>query len=497
MPEAGAAPLALTARDGNREVVVDANAAARSHGVRRGHTAAAARALCASLHVHAHDATADRATLEHLATALLRFTPDVALDGPRGLVLEIGRTAFHFGGEHELCRSIGDLLAGLGFAAHFGVADTPMAARALARAPRSFAKHAPGDAHGLLESLPARVLPMAAESSEACKLLGLHTVGDLARLPRASLAERLGYDLADVLARLFGERVECPPRYEAPEPFRAEIEWWPATDAQGSVLFAAKRVFDLLEAHLAASDRGALEVQVEFQLESAAHAAAAKSKKIHRLVLKPSRPAHQGRVLLDLLRHHLEAEGLPERTDALTVTLDRTAVLDFEQGKLFAAEAPSPWSEVGARLCDRLIGRLGDDRVLVADLVAEHRPERAFLYRRPAEAATAPATPPVAAPPGRRPIDLDCPPIPIDIRIHADVDVAVAADGARIPEKLFGGMTPLNLRVVRGPEHIASGWWDGQDAERRYFEVETPSGARLWIFIDEKDGRWYRHGVFG
>ena len=40
------APRALAARDGGRELVVAVDEAARAYGVRCGHTAAAARALC-------------------------------------------------------------------------------------------------------------------------------------------------------------------------------------------------------------------------------------------------------------------------------------------------------------------------------------------------------------------------------------------------------------------------------------------------------------------
>jgi protein ImuB len=52
------------------------------------------------------------------------------------------------------------------------------------------------------------------------------------------------------------------------------------------------------------------------------------------------------------------------------------------------------------------------------------------------------------------------------------------------------------LALVRGPERIAAGWWDGRDAERAYFEVETEEGARLWLFLDRREDAWYQHGTF-
>ena len=53
------------------------------------------------------------------------------------------------------------------------------------------------------------------------------------------------------------------------------------------------------------------------------------------------------------------------------------------------------------------------------------------------------------------------------------------------------------LSILRGPERIETGWWDGRDAARDYYEAEDPDGARLWVYRERRTGEWFLHGVFG
>jgi protein ImuB len=52
-------------------------------------------------------------------------------------------------------------------------------------------------------------------------------------------------------------------------------------------------------------------------------------------------------------------------------------------------------------------------------------------------------------------------------------------------------------RILAGPERIESGWWDGGDARRDYYVVQTREGQRAWAFLapGASDG-WMLHGWF-
>ena len=51
--------------------------------------------------------------------------------------------------------------------------------------------------------------------------------------------------------------------------------------------------------------------------------------------------------------------------------------------------------------------------------------------------------------------------------------------------------------ILAGPERIESGWWDGADARRDYYVVQTREGQRAWAFVPAgaSDG-WMLHGWF-
>jgi protein ImuB len=56
-----------------------------------------------------------------------------------------------------------------------------------------------------------------------------------------------------------------------------------------------------------------------------------------------------------------------------------------------------------------------------------------------------------------------------------------------------------SLKLLRGPERIESGWWDGARIARDYFVAQDQHAVRYWIYRerDHEQPRWFLHGVFG
>jgi protein ImuB len=52
------------------------------------------------------------------------------------------------------------------------------------------------------------------------------------------------------------------------------------------------------------------------------------------------------------------------------------------------------------------------------------------------------------------------------------------------------------VRILAGPERIESGWWDGREASRDYYVVQTSVGQKAWAFrpAGAQDGPWLLHG---
>ena len=107
-----------------------------------------------------------------------------------------------------------------------------------------------------LEALPVCALAPAPEALALLQRIGVRTLGELMRLPRAGLAPRFGQGLLDEIDRALGKVPEARSFFVPPERFSARLEL-PAPVAQAeSVLFAARRLLLQLEGFLAARQAG-------------------------------------------------------------------------------------------------------------------------------------------------------------------------------------------------------------------------------------------------
>ncbi len=490
-------------RDGARERIVAATATALAAGVRAGQAVAAARALCAGLQVARADPAADARALARLAVALLRFTPDVCLDGgptdapgTAALALEVGRTAFHFGGEQALVATVIAACQRAGHHAQIAVADTSEAARTLARASELAGdpapRHAPNAtlepaaARELFAALPWQALAPAPAVEGACRALGVGTLRELLALPRAGLATRTSIAFVQQLQRLLGELEEPLVRIVVPERLEEEIELPAAVQECAPLLVACERL--LQSACLELERRNEAWAGATFSFVPVRRGPSTL------LELAPATPTRDPELLLLLLSHRLERQPLPGPIEAVRLAVTQRVECAAEQGPLFAQQRDRDGERAATALADRLAVRLGRERVQGAQLLADPRPERAFRWQALCEAAAprvaaadgrARANAAWAVPLGARPFTLIEPPQPC--AIECDERGAPCAETGARGER---------LRVVRGPERVAGGWWDGRDVERDYFEVEAPDGQRRWLFRDRVGGGWFCHGSF-
>ncbi|KQM65524.1 hypothetical protein ASE75_04475 [Sphingomonas sp. Leaf17] len=138
--------------------LIATDAAAQALGLMPGLTLADARVRVPDLVVVAHDPVADRVWLERLADGCLRYTPQVALDPPDGLILDIAGCVHPFGGAQALAADVLARLDQIAMTTAHALAATPDAARALARhfprkpeakeALRKYASISPGAGRG-------------------------------------------------------------------------------------------------------------------------------------------------------------------------------------------------------------------------------------------------------------------------------------------------------------------------------------------------------------
>ena len=468
-------PCAVAERQ--RILVCDAKAAAR--GLRSGLTVTAALALAPGLRLRERDAAAETEALLGIAAWAMQCTPNVALDFPDLVLLEVSGSLKLFGGSGEIEARLRQGLAAMGYSERLAAAPTARAASWFARA----GKHCLIDAAASLESelsaLPLSVLQCADE--EALSSIGAGSIGDLLALPRDGLARRFGQGLLDALDQALGRLPDPRGAFVLPEKFCATIEL-PAEATQAeALLFAAKRLLAQLEGFLAARAAGTRRLRLNLS-----HRAAPATRIELGLVASCREAAH----FALLLRERLQQTTLPEAVRSIGLEVQAIEPLEHSNQNLFsdALREEGNWP----RLIERLRSRLGARAVHGIGLSADHRPERASVHLDRASAH------------------------PDRAGVHLDRAGAMAEPGARQlaldfnlrplwlleqPQALEeNGSIPCHhgpLKLLAGPERIESGWWDGADVARDYFIARAADEALLWVYRERSPaGAWYLHGIF-
>jgi protein ImuB len=422
----------------NRSVLA-CNAAAEALGVRAGSSLAAAWALVPQLRALPRDVAAEGEALEAIATWAGQFTPKVSLEPPQGVLLEVEGSLRLLGGAARLMARLHSGIAELGFEALLATGPTARAALWLARGEGA-----------TLEALPVGVIGPAPDARNLLRQIGIGTLGELMRLPRAGVAARFGQRLLDDLDRALGKMPEPREFFVPPERFSAKLELpVPVLEAE-RVLFAARRLLAQLEGFLAARQAGVRGFTLSLLHRGAPPAA---------IEVGFAAPRRDAEHCLRLLRERLEALALAGPAEAIRLEACGLAPMAPATADLLgnARGEAEDWE----RLTERLQARLGGALVHGLAVHPEHRPERAWRATGAPEKAA-----PAEAPPGPRPLWLLEPP-------------------RRIAEGEFV--------LLAGPERIESGWWDGEDVVRDYF-IAARGASLAWIYR-AREG-WFLHGLF-
>lgn len=464
----GSAPTAVIDPSSREQVVLACNDKARAAGVRPGQSLNAAIALQPQLRACVREEAREHTRLVQLAAwCQQQFTPLVSLEPPDELLLEVKGSLKLFGSAQALVNRLSARLREQSVTARIALAPTVTASLWLARAlslEQSAGSAAiiekPDELTRHLAGVPIGCLRWPEEIIALLHGMGLRTVSDLVRLPRVGFARRIGTRWLDELDFALGRRAQVRRGFRAPERFDArrilehEIETAKKLESACGPLLERLQLF--LRKRQAAIAVLALELQ---------HRAYPLTRVRIGLALPSGETAH----LHGLLTERLAALNLPAPVIALRM----------RSGVLLPASPGSSWlwqqaqaaEHIDAlpRLIERLRARLGSGQVFGLCALEDHRPEWAWSIRRDSEV------------PGR-------------YRAHGET---------RAVERPLWLLTqPRAIRPqgkrLRGPERIETGWWNGRDIARDYFEMRDAEGVRSWVYRERSAPHdWYLHGLFG
>ncbi|HEX4475833.1 MAG TPA: DNA polymerase Y family protein [Polyangiaceae bacterium] len=365
-------------------VLAAVNEGAERYGVRVGQTITEAHALVARLLIREVTRAEVCTRLGEVAEVALGFGPTVALESPDTVWVDITGSAHLAGGEDALALELGARVRALGHVVRVTVSDGPRLAQAFGRWGRmnregSLVVGEADTAHKMAE-LPVRAVAFDAELTAWLVRLGIHTVGDLARLPRAATASRLGGDSARLLDLAEGRDESPLVAYVPPAIPREETSWDDAVSGVEPLLFVLRGLVSRLGARL--EGRGEA-VQV-LELVVLHDSAVARFEQVPRqtalrfeLSTPLWRPEELFRVVASRLgRTELPASSVGLRLEAHAITRALALQLNLSRYGSGLGGSAGKGPETLPVLLAELSADLGKDKVGILKLEGSHRPER-------------------------------------------------------------------------------------------------------------------------
>ncbi|MGB3624212.1 MAG: DNA polymerase Y family protein [Henriciella sp.] len=518
-------------------LVAAANETAISLGVRAGLGFTDAKARAPHLISEDIDRKADREALDRLAHWMIRFTPLVALDGEDALLLETTGCDHLHGGEREMLDAISALLDENRIAHQAGLASTPGAAIALARAvPGTILED--GEEEAGLADLPVSALRLSAQAVLLLKRFGLTRIGQLYGIDRKALARRF-QSRAEADRTLLRLDQALGLRHEPVDPLRpvpaktARFKCPEPICTREAIRFGLEKLTAELCEDLTAFGQGARGF--------ALHAFRADGTQ-DMVEARMARPVRTPRHILRLFDEQIDRIDPGFGIDLLLLEAYRTGPMEMSAAALSGDLAASDHDDVAlSALADRITAKLGAGSVRTIQRHESHIPERA--ERSASFEGDMPAPGPRSPQAGPRPVRIFA--HPERVKVLAEVP-----DGP--PLQFIWRKVTRRVSRADGPERISPEWWThtappppatspegaarkwlnpkldkradhdliaearraieaGEAGEpvkllpraRDYYRVEDEAGQRYWLFRDGlyDDGRgtapdWYVHGLF-
>ena len=446
-------PLALVGGPAQLRSLHAVNDAASQAGLRAGMRLTAAQALLPEFAMVDHDPAAEARWQRFLAAWAYRHSSLVSAQWPGCLVLEVRASFRLLGPWPRIEARLREELGMLGFRHRIALAPTPRAAHVFAGLRDGLAVMQPEAMSALLDRVPVRRARLPGDAGERLHRMGIRDLRALRALPRDSLQRRFGRPLLDHLDRLHGQADDPLAWYAPPDHFDARIELGHEVEAHPALLFPLRRLVGDLCTALSIRDGGVQRFVLRLEHEQG-------HTDVEVGLLAAERAPE---LLFEVTRNRLERTTIPKPVVAVRLLARALPPFVPATRDLFDARPQQhlPWPQ----LRERLRARLGDEAVHRLAPTGDPRPERAWRRIEGDDTRIGPAPP---RPP--RPTWLLAKPVPL-----------------RDPRPC----------IVSGPERLESGWWDGDDARRDYYVLETSQGQRAWAFAPpgEREG-WMLHGWF-
>jgi protein ImuB len=485
-PELEQAPLAVVSGAGTRASVIALSPAARASGVQTGHSIPQARATCPGLRLRIASPALEKAARSALLDIALSLSPRAALS-PRtpGLFFAEGSVFLDASGIEGLFHSEQGFASALsaraerqGLPGVVTVASSRSVALLAARHRISGGSPvhclAPDEESAFLAPLSLDLFDPDDRLAQALTRLGVHTAGDLLRLPRRGLAQRLGPGALELVARARGE--DASPSLPEPTSTRIEeaIDLEAPIDQLEPLGFVLRGLISRLSERLAlrglACDALDLHLGLEGSARDARHIGLAAPTLDLRVLLRVTTLALAEHPPHAPIEHvALGSEGVPARTDQLD---------------LFLPHGPDP-AALGRTLSE-LESVCGEGRVGAPEVLDHHNPLEFGLQ-------------PFAPPPAgsrEKPPPLPPSPSPALRALRPPSRAEVRVNGGK-PSFVRSAVAQGDVIAVAGPWRTTGYWWSEDERfALDHFDIQTSDGTVARLCFDWTKRSWQIDGIY-
>jgi protein ImuB len=379
-----------------------------------------------------------------------------------------------FGGAERLCRALEVDCFEAGVKPIVSLAPSPLAALAGARAGQSLLITDPALLVGEISALKLFTLRWSADVLDRLQQVGVYTVGQALRLPRAGFARRFGREHLAELDRLTGRDADLRDHFRLRERFRRKEDLLHELEHHDAILAALTPLLDELGEFLKVRQCGVTQI-----------ACVLKHRRVPRTrcVLRFAAPAANAKHFAKLFAEKLSALNLSEPIRAIELRSgDLVSCTPADASLWQPGEYGGESRGVAQELIEHLRARLGHESVYGLRVLESHRPETSWAAAE------------LGARVGK----------PTDRRVEDHVSWFVHRRPAwllREPQSLAeqNGLPQRYgaLHFLEGPDRVEAGMAVQGRVARDYYIVRDTHGVRLWIFRDLKTHGWYLQGIFG
>ncbi|MFD2165003.1 Y-family DNA polymerase [Thalassotalea euphylliae] len=454
-PITGGREKAIIVVDAKHNKVVQLNQQAKQQGIEAGMGLATACAMCHDLQVLPYDRNIERKQLTSIGHNLYQWVSDIAFDEPDGIYIRIGNMLSLYKSLPECWQKLEQSLTTTQVNYFYATAETPQAAKAIARYRVSLLSESAHAITQVLYQLPVTEVFQQAKYQSALQRLGIKTIEQLITIDTGELSKRFDSDFLLQLGQLTG-RYTLPLHFYEPSPdFNDSLELLYEISQVAVLSHPLKRMLNKLECFLRQRNLACQQLFLCFPY---------REHEGIRLVVHSAEPCDSAQQWLQLIE--LKLENIQLKQPVVRITLSCSAPVDkhqatqdlFEQGQNGIGQAA---------LVSLLQAKVGEQNVWQLRCRDSHIPEQAQCI----EAAN-------------------------DEKLGKSTDVVASTPLIR-PSYLLSQPLKVNqpIDVVYGPERIETNWWQ-RSVVRDYFVGRTEDGRWCWLYR-QPDDSWFIQGYFG